>query len=91
MRGFEHDHRKIGLRPFGKQLLPFAGFGREEAVEIEIGFGYARRAQCAHHRAGADDGNDSESGFAHTLGKFGAGVAHGGRACVGDLGDGEAV
>ena len=91
VRSFEHHNGEISLRPFGKQLLPFAGFRRQETVEIEIGFGNARNAQRPHDCARTDNGDDLEPCLAHAAGKFRTGIADGGRPCVGNLCDSEVV
>ena len=73
------------------QLLPFAGFWRQKAVEVEIGFGNACDAQCPHDRTRADNGDDLEPCLAHAAGKFRTRIADGGRTCVGNLCDSEVV
>ena len=91
VRGFKHHNGEISLRPFGKQLLPFAGFRRQKAVKVEIGFGNACDAQCPHDRACADNGDDLEPSLTHAAGEFRTGIADGGRTCVGNLCDSEVV
>ena len=91
VRGFKHHDGEISLRPFGKQLLPLAGFWRQKAVEVEIGFDNACDAQCTHDRARADNGDDLEPCLAHAAGKFRTRIADGGRTCVGNLCNSEVV
>ena len=91
VRRFKHHNRKIGFRPFGQQLLAFAGLRRQETVEVKIGFRHPCHAQRPHDRACADHRHHFKSGFAHAGGKFRTGIANRRRARIRNLGDAQAV
>ena len=87
MRRFKGDDGVSGGLPRGEQFGALAGFGRQKAVEIEVWLGDARHAQRAHHGRRAHHRHGRVARFAHPRHQFCPGVAHGGRAGVGNLGD----